>query len=480
MAPQRLMMVAGMMALGASTSVGAVFADHVFVATSDPPKSTGSCAAFDIEAPWDAAVGLEATAPDTIARHFFGLHYVVHRRSGEIQVIDPQSFDTVLTFSVGADSNPHDIVVVATDSAYVSRHASALLYEVDPRTGDLLDAVDLSALADADGIPEMSMMALDGHNLLIQLQRLDASGLPVAPSYLGVVDVRDNQLVDVDPDEAGVQGIRLTGLVPGYKMQIEGRRLYVSEPGLNFDSAGGIDEIDLDTLTALGFITTEAQVPLDISGFVLTSPTKGFVLTHTDIALSSHLQPFSRIDGSGLGPELLVTFARVDSVAHDFATNQLFFPDPNVKGVHVFDATTHAQLSRPPVDVGSSPVDLLIARFVTPGEANDLSVLARDPVTEELSIAYTPACGAADHTIVFGRLEDVSLYEYSGQVCGIGNSGEYRGGDFGDGSYFFLVVGNDGAVSEGSYGRDSTSSERPEDLNDPTCALVQDLSRRCD
>ena len=97
-----------------------------------------------------------------------------------------------------------------------------------------------------------------------------------------------------------------------------------------------------------------------------------------------------------------------------------------------------------------------------------------------MSISYTPACGAANHTIVFGSLEGLAAYDYTGQVCGIGTHGEFGGFVLGDGSYYFLVVGNDGVSAEGSYGTDSALGERPEDIGDPPCAFVQDLTLRCD
>ncbi len=477
---RRLRTLLGLVALGATLDLTHAFDDHVFVVTSDLFTSTGNSAAFDIDSPWSGATGLEPTSTDTIVRHFFGRHYVVHRLFGEIQVIDPNTFATVTQFSVGATSNPRDIVVVDHDSAYVSRHASQLLYEVDPTNGDLKDTIDLGLFADEDGIPEMAMMALDGNHLFVQIQRLDPGTIPVPPSYLAVVDVRTNQLVDTDPAEPGVQAIELSGLAPDYKMQIESRRLYVSEPGEFFDPSGGIEEIDLDSLEALGFITTEAQLPLQMTGFVLVSPTKGFALTHTDFALSSHLQPFSRVDGSSLGPELTVAFGQVDYLGYDPETDQLFFPDPGVRGVWVFDATTHDQLTHEPIDTGLGPLDLVIARATTPGEATDLRVQARDPLGGGMSIDYTPACGGADHTIVYGPLESVDEYAYSGQVCGLGNSGEYAGFDPGTGSYFFLVIANDGLGTEGSYGTGTTVGERPESLTDPGCDLVQSLARPCD
>ena len=47
---------------------------------------------------------------------------------------------------------------------------------------------------------------------------------------------------------------------------------------------------------------------------------------------------------------------------------------------------------------------------------------------------------------------DAQSYGYSGQVCSSGASGSVTGFDPGPGSFFFLLVGNDGAGVEGSYG----------------------------
>ena len=119
----------------------------------------------------------------------------------------------------------------------------------------------------------------------------------------------------------------------------------------------------------------------------------------------------------------------------------------------------------------------------TPGEATQLRVTGHDVVTGELSISYDPACSAADHHIEFGPLANVSTLGYSGQECGMGTSGLYDSFAPGEGSYFFLVVGNDGAGTEGSYGTSFISGvhgERGQDLTDPQCSFVQDLSDRCD
>jgi len=130
-----------------------------------------------------------------------------------------------------------------------------------------------------------------------------------------------------------------------------------------------------------------------------------------------------------------------------------------------------------------APVASCAALAATPGEATNLLVVDHDAGTGEISIQFDPACGATDQHIEFGLLQDVGLPGYSGQVCGIGTTGTFDGFDPGDGSYFFLVVGNDGIGTEGSYGTvfvDGLHAERLDDVSDPLCVFVQDLSARCD
>lgn len=462
------------------------FEPHVFVVTRD--GQIGGAAAMTIEEPWTVAQDLEPVGADPLVRHFFGRHYVVNRDAGTIQIIDPTSFETLTTIDVGG--SPQDIAVVGARQAYVSRFDSAELLELDPVSGLVTDVIDLAFLADPDGVPEMGTMVLDGPHLFLQLQRLDQSdpqGKIVPPSLMAVIDMRTNQLVDADPDTDGVQAIELAGRRPAYKMTLESRnrRLYVSVPAGFFDTfEGAVEEIDLDTLQSLGFITTEGRLQtLDLSAFTLVSPDKGFVVTHTEIVESSHVTGFSRHTGTPVSQIYTTLFGSIRNIVHDPPTSQVFLPDHTIDGtvgVLVFDAETDEILTPTPVDVGAPPVDLVVVRPVTPGEAIDLQVDSIDHSTGRLSLSYFPACEAADHNLVWGPLDQVSTYAYTGQACGIGNLGSHDGFDPGPGSIFFLIVGTDGVSVEGSYGAASDSVERPEMLGDPVCSFTQDLSLRCD
>ncbi len=359
--------------------------DHVFVTTSD--ASAGNCAALAIDSPWTANTGLEPVGPSATVRHFEGLHWIVNgspfggSSTDDVQAIDPVTFETVRRFSAGAGSNPRDIALVDPTHAWISRYDSRWLLEIDPTTGAPLDSIDLGGFADADGLPEMAWMALDGTHLFVQIQRLDriGTGATVPPALLAVVDVTSKQLVDVDPEHSGVQAIDLLGPEPQTKMQIEGRRLYVSTPGKFLDVQGGIEEIDLDTFANLGFLISEAEWSIDMGAFVLVSPTRGYVINHTDFTLSSHLHSFARPSGTFLA-EHFVSFSMIESVEYDSLTDQLFFPDPEA-GMRTFRGATGEVLGGP-IATGLPPRDLVLFRSGPPA--------AVVPALVRLSLSITP------------------------------------------------------------------------------------------
>jgi hypothetical protein len=444
----------------------------------------GNCDTIDIDPPWVVAQSLESLGPQARLRYFFDLLYAVNPTQDTIQVIDPEAFDTLHTLTFAGGSAPEDILLLSPERAFVTLYNSADLLILDPRNGAPLGSVDLSAFADEDGLPDMSRMATDGERLFIQIQRLDRGGTgnPVPPSYLAVVDLETEALIDVDPLLPGVQGIELVGTRPSFLMHVDrhARRLFVSAPGDRLATTGGIEEIDLGSLQSLGLILSEDPVGADLGAFVMTSVDEGYVMAHTDIIASSHLHSFSR--SGGVGPQIITTFRVIDTLALDPITSQLFFPDPDSHppGMHVIDTVTDTVLTSTPLATGMRPSDLAVVRRTTPGEAWGLRVQSFDPVTGDLLLAFRPACGAGDHNIVYGPLADVRTYGYTGQVCGIGTTGAVEGFDPGEGSFFFLVVGTGEAGDEGSYGVNSLMAERPDDLDDPVCSFTQDLSFPCD
>jgi len=126
----------------------------------------------------------------------------------------------------------------------------------------------------------------------------------IADSYLAflrerrvdVIDTTTDTIVDVDPDRPGIQAIELTGLRPSHRMHVdhEARRLYVSEPSLTFHPVeGGIDVIDLDSLRALGFVTTASSLlrtTCATAGRTTTSIPSNINKAHRDIVRRENVE----------------------------------------------------------------------------------------------------------------------------------------------------------------------------------------------
>jgi hypothetical protein len=342
------------------------FADHLFVVTSNGINA-GSCASLELSPPWPSSVNLEPTSVRPSVRHFAGFHYVTNGAPvHDLQIIDPETFETVRRIPFAGAPNPRDVLVLEDETAYVSFFDSADLLRVDLATGAIVATIDLSLFSDPDGRPEMSHMIRDGNHAFVQLQKIDFSKVigPQESGLLAVVDINTNKLIDVDPAEPGTQAIELAWSIPEFSMQIEGRLLYLSERGGFHDQSGGIEAVNLDTLEPMGLVYTEKEMgAAQMGGFLFVSATRGYFLHHTDFAQSSHLVSFSRETGMFL-EEHFVSFGLTEEVAFDAKTGFLFFPDneSGVDGIRVFDAATGDQLTSTPISTGLPPVGVVVAR----------------------------------------------------------------------------------------------------------------------
>jgi hypothetical protein len=208
----------------------------------------------------------------------------------------------------------------------------------------------------------------------------------------------------------------------------------VSAPGDFLDHSGGIEEIDLDGLRSMGFVTSEAIVGPDITAFILVSEEKGYLLAHTDFALSSHLTAFSRIDGSTMG-EIFVTFSLVENLAFDSTTNQLFFPDNGeAPGIRIFDATSDEMLTDAPIPTGLPPSDVVVARQeivgVPPGPPGNISWVVPNPMRShaEISVRSEKPCEVFIFN-VSGRLVRRLLADSADPAGGETSSARWDGRD---------------------------------------------------
>lgn len=293
--------------------------------------------------------------------------YAVSRTAGTITAIDTRKAAVDGVIDLGPGAEPLDMAVVDGHTAYVTRRAATSLLRVNLDDGGAEEAIDLAAFADADGVPDLGAMTIHNGRLFVQIMRSnpDVLGSFEPPAMIAVVDIATESLVDADPDTAGTQAIELEGTAPKTRMQVlpETNELFVSATGGFFDD-GGIEVIDLDTLTSKGLAIAEddGEAGADLGPFVMVDPVRGYLVFSTDLTLSSHLLPFSLTGGVEPGPEMNVSvdyFA--PALVLDPSTQTLYAPegDFSEQGIHVFDTATNARLTDVPISTDGPPTDLL-------------------------------------------------------------------------------------------------------------------------
>lgn len=299
---------------------------------------------------------------DAVVRVAGGMVFVLNRFLGDnVQRLDAKTLRTRFQCTTGIASNPHDLVVLAPDKAYVTRYDRPELWIVDPSVTDCArfrrGTIDLSPWADADGLPEMSQMAVAGGHVFVAVQRLDRTR--------GFRATGPGRLLVIDPATDAVTGaVELHGSNPfGDATGIlhepgTGKLVIASASDIYAVGDGGLERIDPTTLTAEGrFFLDETQLGGNVLDFVLLSPTQGFAVIQ-DAALKNRLIAF---DPSGATPprDLFVRDAYLPDLTLGpdgllwLADQSL--PDP---GIRLFDPSTGRQVRRGVLAVGLPPFSI--------------------------------------------------------------------------------------------------------------------------
>ena len=362
----------------------------LFVITTD--FSTGSTAFLAANAA-EAEVNLLGIHSDAVGHYHDGRVYIVNRLGQDnILVLDAMDLRTPLTqFSVGNGANPHDIEIVAPDKAYVTRYDTASLLIVNPQNGAELGEIDLSAFADADGLPEVSQIVRVGDRLYLSCQRLDRNGGwgPTDVSYLIVVDLATDTLVDVDLDAEGVQGIALSAANPN-SMAVVGEQIAVGVVVGFGDRAGGVEIVDTATNRSLGLAVSEEDLGGDITSMVLVDQNRGYAVV-ADENFANSVRPFDLSSGTVDAPIENISGGFIPSLAVDgdrlIVADRGSFADPTSAGLKFYDAATGAFQSGP-IDTGLPPQDIVVLSDATIPTAVEAAADAGLPQEFALEAAY--------------------------------------------------------------------------------------------
>jgi len=302
---------------------------------------------------------------DTTGRVIGDDLFVVNRFGGDsIQRLDGgNDLATVYQCSTGPGSNPQDIVVIDDDKAYVTVFEESSLLIVDPtpeqcrsRDDFVTGSIDLSALADDDGTPDMTLMAIRGNLVYVALQRLDIESPLREPAENGAIAVIDTT-TDTLIDSIELSGENPFAMTKG--LTIRGNSLYVSEVGIFGTNDGGIERVDLATRTAQGFILSEETAGGDIVDFAFASSTRAYaIVSRADFTTA--LIAFDPVAGT-----VLDTVEAADGFDYsDIEVNlrgELYLADRKFDrpGMRVFRASDGSELTDAPLDVGLPPTEVL-------------------------------------------------------------------------------------------------------------------------
>lgn len=398
---------------------------QAYILTSD--YSTGGLSVMDLSTR-GITKDVSSVFADAAIGSYGGLLYVVNRFGQDnIQVIDPAAgFATVRQFSTGVGSNPQDIAFASISKAYVSLYEKSALLVCNPVTGAPLDTISLAAFADADHLPEMAHLAMDGTHLLVAIQRLDRLNGYVAsgPGLVAVVDTQADTVLDVDPATPGVQAITLSAANPVTDfVAVPGAHELLIGCAGNFGvEDGGIEGIDTSALQSVGLISTEAQLGGDIGDLEWYSGSHGYAIV-SDASYNASVVSFDPGSGAKLGTVYSPGGFNLPDMALD-DRGELFVADNGftTAGVYLFRAGADALIAGP-LDTGLPPLGFA---FGSGGPApGGTPVITLDPpVPNPTSVSVALAI----HLATASRVE-VAVFDLTGRRVATLASGDQAAGD---------------------------------------------------
>lgn len=340
----------GALGPGAPVELGA---HYVAVANASFDFQTGTIGAVRLPE-LSAAADLGALHSDSVLRYSGGLLFGINRRGGDnLQLLDRASMGTRWQRSVEAGSNPQDVAVFAPNRAYVSRYERADLWIVDPSAGDaafVVGTVDLSAHADADGIPEAGAMAVDeaGGVTWLALQRLDRDA--------GFLPLNESRLVRIDHASGAItEAVALPTPNPQALFLRDGV-LWIPCSGFTNESDGAVERYDV----ASGRFLEPALLESDVGGDITAiAPGDPVLVVWSDADFASHLSVFEPVTGVEVA-RLAEDLGYVADVARtgDF----VLVPDRSrdSPGLRVFDVETFEEVAGSPFSTGLPPWSLAV------------------------------------------------------------------------------------------------------------------------
>lgn len=321
----------------------------------------GEVASLGINPPWPVLAKANLNDMINSVHCRAGRCAVVHPDPiNAVTIVDAQNLKVLDRIELGKQTDPRDVAFTSDQTIVISLYQQPYLLEYNlmqlqqqPRQ------IDLSYLADADGLPEANMLGSCGRQVYVQLQRLDHVDMQPSkqPAVLAVINTWQADAIHHMPLSS----------TPALDLRVDcaARTVLVAQPKVIMQGGGTVEKVDLKTAK----VSTALQADEFANGGMLQiSPTQYWLNQHTDTGPgpSSHLTMIG-----GQTDEVYNVFAHehVDNFEYDAITRLLFYPNPCSTlqpigcddGVHVFDGLT-GQSKGNSIQLGFAPIELTISR----------------------------------------------------------------------------------------------------------------------
>jgi hypothetical protein len=325
------------------------------VVATEQYGSGGGISVIDLDT-LEPSINVALAHDDVTVRWFDGRIWVLNRFGADnIMILDGSNYQLIKQFSVRPGPNqlcnPHDLVFLDRCRVYLSCFEQASVYVLDPTAplGDeIVGSIDLSSLADDDGLPESSHMALVDGLVYVAVERLDRStGWTVAPpSYVAVLDPTTDTLVDtIDLAEPNPVGPLVP--VPGTA------DLIVAAGGDWSGGAAGILRIDTAARTS-ALAVSAAELGGLVASFTLGDDGCGHAVIMAPGSFETGVVGFC-LDGTveaclPVGDQQYTAVVQVDDGRLAITTTAYTTP-----GVRFFDPDGCTELTTAPIPTGFTP-----------------------------------------------------------------------------------------------------------------------------
>lgn len=299
---------------------------------------------------------------DAVVRCPCGRVVVIERMHGDnLSLFDPAGgrLDRVAQVPLGRLSNPQD-AAFRWPLAYVTLHETDQVAAVDLRCGQVVDWLDLSPLADADGQAEPAAIHEFEGLLFVVVQRLDRDTALMDPAGPAAIAV-----LGTVPRLALTDTIELEGSNPYTRLVADPSEpgvVYVGHIGLQSDPVdGGVERVDLVARASRGFVVGGAELGGNVNDLAIVRDDLAYAAISTAGA-DDRLVAFDPAAGEVLDTVASGPTWSLVRVVFDETRRQLLVAsaDRARPGVRVFDADDGAELTAEPIPTGLPPFDLCL------------------------------------------------------------------------------------------------------------------------